>query len=208
MPTTAPPSHAGPHDFRISGMDCGDCASRIERTVARLPGVTAVSVSLIGGRMSVDLDGDGSDAATVRQRVTQLGFGVTEDRDADLPGRDAAGDADQGSAARRALRAWTHGSDGITVIASLLLVVAVVADLVLGASPALSVALYLAPVVVGGVTIARTGIVGSWASRSPDMNLLMTIAVVGAAAIGAWAEAALVVVLFSIGEALDRKSVV
>ncbi|MFA4927400.1 MAG: cation-translocating P-type ATPase [Patulibacter sp.] len=208
MPTTAPPSHAGPHDFRISGMDCGDCASRIERTVARLPGVTAVSVSLIGGRMSVDLDGRGSDAVAVRERVTQLGFGVTEGRNDNVPGQpDAAEDADQRPAARRALQAWTHGSDGITAIASLLLVLAVVADLLLGASPALTVALYLAPVVVGGLTIARTGIVGSWASRSPDMNLLMTIAVVGAAAIGAWAEAALVVVLFSIGEALERRAV-
>ncbi|MBF6620002.1 MAG: cadmium-translocating P-type ATPase [Patulibacter sp.] len=199
---------AGPHDFRVSGMDCGDCANRIERTVARLPGVTAVSVSLIGGRMSVDLDGNGSDAVAVRERVTQLGFGVTEDRADDPAERSGSTEgAVPPSAVRRGLRAWTHGSDGITTIASLLLVIAVVADLLLGASSALTVALYVAPVVVGGVTIARTGVVGSWASRSPDMNLLMTIAVLGAAAIGAWAEAALVVVLFSIGEALERRAV-
>lgn len=208
MPTTVPPPPAGSRDFRISGMDCGDCASRIERTVARMPGVTAVSVSLIGGRMSVDLDGAGSDAVAVRERVAQLGFGITEDRTDEPPGHGAAdGDDARASVVRRALRAWTHGSDAITAIASLLLVVAVVADLLLGASQALAVALYVAPVVVGGVTIARTGVVGSWASRSPDMNLLMTIAVVGAAAIGAWAEAALVVVLFSIGEALERRAV-
>src|SRR4051812_20791360 len=135
MPTTAaPPPHAGPHDFRISGMDCGDCASRIERTVARLPGVTAVTVSLIGGRMSVDLDGHGS-AVAVRERVAQLGFGVTEDRGDPLVAQlDAAEDAEHASAARRGLRAWTHGSDGITAVAAVLLVIAVLADLLLGAS--------------------------------------------------------------------------
>ena len=55
--------------------------------------------------------------------------------------------------------------------------------------------------------LARSGVAALLATRRPDINLLMTIAAVGAAAIGAWLEAALVVVLFSIGEMLEGRAV-
>ena len=43
----------------------------------------------------------------------------------------------------------------------------------------------------------------SLASRQVDMNVLMTIAATGAIAVGEWAEGALVVFLFSLGELLE-----
>ena len=55
--------------------------------------------------------------------------------------------------------------------------------------------------------IARAGVTALRATRWPDINLLMTVAAVGAVAIGAWTEAAFVVVLFSVGQALERRAV-
>jgi len=62
-------------------------------------------------------------------------------------------------------------------------------------------------VIIGGFPVARSGINALRATRRPDINLLMAIAVVGAGSIGAWIEASLVVVLFSAGELLEGRAV-
>jgi len=54
----------------------------------------------------------------------------------------------------------------------------------------------------GGFYTARSGL-SSLKSLRMDMNFLMTVAVVGAAAIGEWAEGATVVFLFSLGNTLQ-----
>jgi Cd2+/Zn2+-exporting ATPase len=56
--------------------------------------------------------------------------------------------------------------------------------------------------VVGGLPIFRAAL-GAVRARHLDMNVLMSAAAVGAAGIGAWGEAASVVVLFAAGNALQ-----
>jgi len=63
--------------------------------------------------------------------------------------------------------------------------------------------LFAVAIVVGGMPVARHAFQEVWLSRGLGINTLMVIAVVGAAFIGEWAEAAIVVVLFSLGEALE-----
>jgi len=65
------------------------------------------------------------------------------------------------------------------------------------------VALFAAAIVVGGIPVARHAFQELRLSHSLGINVLMVIAVVGAALIGEWPEAAIVVVLFSLGEALE-----
>ena len=56
--------------------------------------------------------------------------------------------------------------------------------------------------VSGGVYVARAAAF-SLRGRQVDMNVLMTLAMIGAAAIGEWSEAALVAFLFSLGTVLQ-----
>ena len=73
------------------------------------------------------------------------------------------------------------------------------------AAPSASVPLYLAAILVGGAPIARTG----WRrlrQGSLDMNALMTVAVTGAMVIGEWGEGASTVVLFSLAQLLEARS--
>lgn len=63
--------------------------------------------------------------------------------------------------------------------------------------------LYIAAVVAGGLPAARSALISLRRLRV-DMNVLLVVAVAGAGAIGAWNEAAAVVFLFSVGEALEH----
>ncbi len=95
-------------------------------------------------------------------------------------------------------------ADLLTIAATALLLVALVVDL---ATDLPAAWFYGASALVGIGPIARAGVVALVTTRRPEIKLLMTVAAIGAAAIGAWMEAALVVVLFSIGEWLEGRAV-
>jgi len=63
--------------------------------------------------------------------------------------------------------------------------------------------LFAAAILTGGFPIAQLAYREVARSRSLGINTLMVIAVIGASIIGEWAEAAIVVVLFALGEALE-----
>ena len=75
-----------------------------------------------------------------------------------------------------------------------------------GEAPLVAVILYVTGIVCGGWYVAPRALAAVLRLR-PDMNLLMAIAVVGAAAIGEWFEAATVTFLFAFSLALESWSV-
>src|SRR5262249_42568475 len=75
------------------------------------------------------------------------------------------------------------------------------------AAPApLGQALYGISTLLGGLPIAHTAFLALRSRHTTDINFLMTIAAVGAVALGDWAEAATILLLFSIAEALESHS--
>lgn len=75
-----------------------------------------------------------------------------------------------------------------------------------GAFSLLSTLFYAISIVIGGFRPARSAFY-SIKSGSLDMNVLMSVAAIGAALIGEWLEGATVVWLFSIGNLLQSKSI-
>ena len=59
--------------YRVDGMDCAACATKIDKAVRRIPGVQDVTVSVTAGTMTVLHDRTG-DLAAIEQRVTSLGY--------------------------------------------------------------------------------------------------------------------------------------
>jgi Cd2+/Zn2+-exporting ATPase len=174
----------------IEGMDCADCALTLERGVGRLDGIAHAAVNFGAARMTVEYDRTRVEAAAIDRRVRELGYHVTRD---DQPAESE----------RRALGRLVARRDNALALGSGLLTSLGILAALLGAPDSVSTAAWAAAVAVGVGPLGLKGLRALRVTRSLDINLLMSIAVLGAAAIGDWLEAATVVFLFSLGEALE-----
>ena len=175
----------------IGGMDCADCAHKIERAVSRMPGVSQAAVSFPAARVSLELEAGEVALGDVATRVRGLGYQVTDSSSGEQPGAEP----------------WWRSRTTTTAVSGVFLLIGLGLELLIPDARTAAIAAYALAILIGGVPVARSGIAVLRATLRPDINLLMTIAVVGAVAIDAWVEASLVVVLFSLGEALESRAV-
>ncbi len=189
-------------EFSVDGMDLVDRARQVEEAVRRLPGVNGVRASAFTSRLRLEFDPTVGDLAAVYDCVRQLSHRFTDSRheaSSPLLERPPGGPS-------ATLSEWLAGSGRVTRITTALLVVAVLFDLT--RFPAIFAILwYGACVVLGGAAIVREGLAATTSTRRLSTNLLMSTVIVGAVGIGAWMEAAVVVVLVSIGAGLERLTI-
>ena len=167
---------------RVEGMDCASCAATVERRVGQLPGVHRATVNFAAGRLDAQHD-PGLAVEDLEKAVRDAGYWVAKTEEVERT-------------------PFWRTPRAVSVFASALLFTTGPALGLAGAPEVASVAAYLAAIAVGGVPIFRAALAGLRAKHM-DMNVLMSAATVGAVAIGEWAEAASVVVLFAAGNALQ-----
>ncbi len=63
-------------EFDVSGMTCGSCAARVQRTLSREPGVTDALVNYATGRASVELVPGALDGERLIAAVRKAGYGA------------------------------------------------------------------------------------------------------------------------------------
>ncbi|PWE53254.1 cadmium-translocating P-type ATPase [Metarhizobium album] len=227
--------------FRVDGMDCASCASKIDTAVRRMPGVADVSVSVTSGTMTVSHD-EASDLEAIGKKVSGLGYDVArlaprevgQPQEAHAHGPSCNHDHDAHAhdhahgelhrhdhdhtppAARQAvaeiegLHGHDHGpSEGpwwksrkgrLTIMAGAAVAVAYGIGHLF---PAIGPYAFAAAMLVGLLPIARRAIMAAMAGTPFSIEMLMTIAAVGALLINATEEAAMVVFLFLVGELLE-----
>ncbi|WP_081076359.1 heavy metal translocating P-type ATPase [Burkholderia cepacia] len=71
-------------ELDIDGMTCASCVSRVEKALAKVPGVTRASVNLATERATVDVTADVT-AARLAEAVKQAGYGATPVAGAAIP---------------------------------------------------------------------------------------------------------------------------
>ncbi|MCX6377771.1 MAG: heavy metal translocating P-type ATPase [Armatimonadetes bacterium] len=182
--------------FSLVGLDCPDCALKLEKGVGRLDGVLWVSTNFASASMSVEYEPDKVDVAAISKRVRDMGYNVRE------PGRAPA--AELGGGRRVPGRRRLERQTVLTIIAG----AGLAAGLTLSwqGIGTLAKAAYAVAAIAGGLYAAR-GALFSIRSLVLDMNVLMTVAAIGAVAIGEWFDAAMVMFLFSLGNALEARTI-
>ena len=194
----------------VQGMDCAGCAMKIENALRRLPGVAQVDVSVPRGTVTVRHDRPNTEE--MKGQIAGLGYAVT--RLDEAQSRHAGhGHFDKGSAPEanagqfhahdvglKGRRWWETSKADLTIASGTALALA----FVLGRGiPAIEQWAFLLAMTVGLIPIARRAISAALAGTPFSIEMLMTIAAVGAIFIGAAEEAATVVFLFLIGELLE-----
>lgn len=209
--------------FRVGGMDCGSCAAKIETAVRRIDGVSNVAVSVTAGTMTVTHDGAANVQLTVTKAVTALGYSAstlssTEANADNLRSthtphsrgpndnhsHDHAHDHGDGHSHDHGAPhdgPWWQSPKAQLTLASggAIAFATIVAQLF----PAVASWAFIAAMAVGLVPIAQRAFQAARAGTPFSIEMLMTIAAVGAVIIGAAEEAAAVVFLFLIGELLE-----
>lgn len=192
--------------YQVAGMDCASCATKIETALRRLDGVKDVNVSVSAGTLTVGHD-DRIASVAIADQVTKLGYQVRpNDREAAGNG---SSDPHNGTSDLHSHIGEAGGHDGPWWRSPKALLVGacglglVVAFLFGKLVPAGERWAFMAAMAIGLVPIARRAFVAARYGTPFSIEMLMTIAAVGAVVIGATEEAAVVVFLFLIGELLE-----
>lgn len=184
-----------PQDFeasviRLEGLDCADCAAKLEKRVNSMPGVEQASVNYGASKMKVRHLIPLNDILKV---IEALGYkGKEEGADAVLA---------------QPVNFWTSNKFGLSALVAGVLLLSGLALYIFGAPVLWRNYAYVLAIILGGFLPARAGIIMLIKARELDMNFLMSIAAVGAAAIGEFTEGAVVVFLFALGNALQARTI-
>lgn len=173
--------------YRIEGLSCTNCAGKFEKNVKQLPGVTNATVNFGASKISVE-------GQTTIEELEEAGAFEN------LIIRNDQENPEQVRSKESFIKR------NIALIISLgFILVAVISQLSLGEDHLLTKALYILAIIIGGYDLFKEGF-SDLIKLDFSMESLMTIAIIGAAFIGEWAEGSIVVILFAISEALERFS--
>ncbi len=178
--------------FAIDEMDCQAEEALIRKRLGKLPGVCGLEFDLLARRLKVGHDLP--DEAPILAALAEIGMEAepvaakpgpsAEVKAPSIPGREKALLALAGAAALAAeIFVWTGSSETSKPVITLAI---------------LSIAL-------GGHGTLRKGWL-ALKSFTLNINFLMSLAVVGAVAIGEWPEAAMVIFLFALAELIETLS--
>jgi len=190
----------------IPEMDCPSCATKVDKSLGRVDGVTGTRLQPTTGTATVGFDPERVTEPDVVAAVERAGYAVT-DRDGEAAGGTAIAAPSSVWSSSRAKKTWI----GATFLTAALLLEFVLGGSnpgvasVLGYHLTLADALFLVAVAVSGAPVVRGGYYSA-RNRSLDIDLLMGTAIIAATGIGYFVEAATLAVLFSVAERLEQYS--
>lgn len=176
-------------------------ASRMADSLGKIPGVLDAGVSP-AGYVRVEFDRSQIDEPAVKAALEKLGLRQKAVVDEDHAGHDhGPGEHDHDHHHGGIFGSWTELV--FALCCGLALAIGFAIENLASASRWLPLAWYVLAYVLGGFFTLREALENLKARRF-EIDTLMLVAAAGAAALGAWAEGALLLFLFSLGHALEH----
>jgi len=195
--------------YTISGMDCAEEVNALKGTVGKLQGIGNLDFNLINGTMTVQCVDEKVDEEIIYNAVRRAGL---EAKPVDVMG---VYSTDEGwwQKRGRTVLCWSSGALVLAGFLAHLILHGNLLHVLTGGEgvehheyPLAVILFYGAAVVTGGWFVAPKAWLALRRFRA-DMNLLMTVAVIGAMLIGQWFEAGTVSFLFALSLLLESWSV-
>lgn len=180
-------SQAKSEQYRLQNLSCANCAAKFERNVREI--TTVEDVKLNFGAAKLTVVGE----ATIEQLEAAGAFDGIKVTSAKERNR------------QKRVPFYAQRENQLAGMSLLFVVFAIVLNSIQGRESIFSIALYAVAILVGGFPIFKAGF-RNLSKLEFDMKTLMTIAIIGATIIGEWQEAAIVVFLFAVSEALEAYS--
>ncbi|KMO37034.1 heavy metal translocating P-type ATPase [Methylobacterium ajmalii] len=189
--------------YRVKGMDCPTCAGKIETAVSRLPGVADVRVNYGSQVLDLALDEAATPRTELEGRIERLGYGVAPLPTAsDLAMAQASGGAPPAETAEEPEPPlWRTRKALLGILIGALFSAGFLIERI--APGVAGEYAYWPGALVGLAYYGRRAAVAAFAGTPFSIEMLMSVATAGALAIHAAEEAAIVVLLFTVGEMLE-----
>lgn len=189
---------SAPIELRIHGMDCAEEISLLKRELVPLLGDDErLEFDLLGGKLTVDTSSLDVTHTDVMAAIARTGLQA----EAWCDDSESRSERTFGARNRRTILTAISGLFGLAGLLTQLRLRGEVESV-----PLAAIALYVIGM-LAGLSLVLPKAWRSLVSLRPDMNLLMSVAVVGAALIGEWFEGATVAFLFSLSLLLESWSV-
>ncbi|MFW5996387.1 MAG: heavy metal translocating P-type ATPase [Lentisphaeria bacterium] len=193
--------------YRVEGLDCAEEIEALQKTVGNLPGVKELNCDVLHARMTIHLDERLVQEKDILNAVQQAGMRAVRWEDSSTHDK----------ASKHRQQAMLCITAGIFLSAGFILhawlykdfIAALIADKgsdELPPYPLITIIFYSLTIISAAWFIAPK----AWRalrSRRADMNLLMSVAVIGAIIIGEWFEGATVAFLFALSLVLENWSI-
>lgn len=171
----------------VSGMDCPACARKIEKAISNIDGVIQAKVLFATEKLVVKYNNE-SLTDTIEQVSIKTGFPLTE-----------VGSKKEKQQPETFWQAHIQPNLQIIAIAAAMLFAA----LLKSSAPQLSEGLFIATCLLGLYPVAKKAVQLARSGTPFAIETLMSVAALGALYLGETAEAAMVLLLFLIGERLE-----
>ena len=201
--------------LKVSGLDCPDCAKDIQKAVSSMPGVQSAEVNFGDQKLKVIHNNNEASVEQINMVLTKIGHPVTlmktevvENAKAALSENAKAALSENAKSAKPVPLVapwWKEPRNILLAISSVITILTLVAEWT-HIPETWAKVLYGTAVIIGGIFPAKKGL-SSLRHGRLTINTLLIVGAIGAIYLGLWEEAALLVVIFSLGEVLESYAV-